>query len=298
MKKVIRRLKLRNHQFKQHPITRDNRVKALFRYISFNILNRIQSDVKYKWIHNLMFFASRGDAGIVGNIYYGLYEFNESMFLLHLLRDKDTFVDVGANVGHYSLLASGIRKCLSIAIEPVPTTYSKLKKQVELNNLSDKIKTLNIGVGSHSSNLYFSTDKNTMNCIVDRNYKAAVEIEVRNLDHICSGQNVNLLKIDVEGYEKFVLQGCAETLKNPALKVVIIEVNNSGKFYGAKDEDICKILDENNFKPYKYNPLSRELTALNSHNTEQFNTIFIRDLEFVEHRIMESSGIKVWNKFI
>ncbi len=56
--------------------------------------------------------------GASGNYYYGLLEFNEMAFCLHYLRDKDTFFDVGANVGIYSLLAFGHNDCHTLAFEP------------------------------------------------------------------------------------------------------------------------------------------------------------------------------------
>jgi hypothetical protein len=138
MKKIVQRLKLRNQQFSNHPVTKDNRIKALTKYIVFNSVNQIQSNIKYNWIENLVFYASKGDGGIVGNIYYGLYEFDESMFMLHYLREEDIFLDIGANVGHYSLLASGIKNCQSISIEPVPNTFERLNQQVNLNKLEKK----------------------------------------------------------------------------------------------------------------------------------------------------------------
>jgi len=171
MKKIVQKIKLRNQQFGNHPITKDNRMKAMTRYIVFNSLNRIKSNIKYDWIENLVFYASKGDGGIVANIYYGLYEFNESVFVLHYLRKDDTFLDVGANVGHYSLLASGFKKCKSISIEPVPKTFARLNEQIALNKLESKISTLNIGVGNKSAKLNFSVDKNTMNRIVNDEYK-------------------------------------------------------------------------------------------------------------------------------
>src|SRR5690554_5361637 len=106
MKKIVQKIKLRNQQFGNHPITKDNRMKAMTRYIVFNSLNRIKSNIKYDWIENLVFYASKGDGGIVANIYYGLYEFNESVFVLHYLRKDDTFLDVGQMLAitHFFLL--------------------------------------------------------------------------------------------------------------------------------------------------------------------------------------------------
>jgi len=106
------------------------------------------------------------------------------------------------------------------------------------------------------------------------------------------------MKIDVEGYEKFVLEGSQTTLKNENLKAIIIEINFSNKFYGVENEEVAEILIKNNFRPFRYNPLNRQLTELKTYDKEQFNTIFIRDLKFVESRIKESKKIRVWNKVI
>ena len=287
---------MRNRQFKKHPVTKDNRIKALIKYVAFNVLNRFRAHIKYNWIGNLSFYASKGDGGIVGNIYYGLYELNESLLILHYLREEDTFLDVGANVGHYSLLASGIKNCQTIAIEPVPDTFKKLNGQVELNNLGNRILTLNMGVGDRPSELYFSTDKNTMNRIVESSYEHSVQVPVDTLDTICNERRPSILKIDVEGYEKFVLEGAGATLTNEKLKVVVIEINFSNSFYGIENEEVSQILINHGFKPYEYNPFKRQLIELKSYNQEQFNTIFVRDLEFVAERLTKSQGIKVWNK--
>lgn len=298
MKKIVRKIKLRNQQFGNHPITKDNRIKAMTRYIVFNSVNRIKSNIKYDWIENLVFYASKGDGGIVANIYYGLYEFNESAFILHFLRKDDVFLDIGANVGHYSLLASGVKKCNSISIEPVPKTFDRLNEQIALNKLESKISTLNIGVGNECAKLNFSVDKNTMNRIVNEEYKNAIQIPVKTIDTICKDKNITLMKIDVEGYEKFVLEGSQTTLKNENLKAVIIEINFSNKFYGVENDEVAEILMKNHFRPFKYNPLNRQLTELKTYDKEQFNTIFIQDLKFVESRIKESKKIRVWNKII
>ena len=49
LKKIFQRLKLRNKEFSNHPVTKDNRIKALTQYIVFNLVNKIQSNIKYNW---------------------------------------------------------------------------------------------------------------------------------------------------------------------------------------------------------------------------------------------------------
>ena len=71
--------------------------------------------------------------GATGNIYAGLHEFNDMAFCLHLLRSGDLFVDVGANIGSYTVLASKVAGANSITLEPVPQTFERLKRNVNIN---------------------------------------------------------------------------------------------------------------------------------------------------------------------
>ena len=75
-----------------------------------------------------MLIANAGMAGATGNIYVGLREFEDMAFLLHLLRPDDLFVDVGANIGSFTVLASGAVGARSLAIEPIERTFNILIK--------------------------------------------------------------------------------------------------------------------------------------------------------------------------
>ncbi|WP_277458609.1 MULTISPECIES: hypothetical protein [Methylococcus] len=63
-----------------------------------------------------------GMHGMTMNVYVGLHEFEDMLFVFHLLRKDDEFLDVGANSGEYAILAAG-RGANVLAIEPVPATY-------------------------------------------------------------------------------------------------------------------------------------------------------------------------------
>ncbi len=291
-KKIIRRFK----QFKGHPLTKENPYGALWRYIAFNVKNRFIKEQTVDWVGGLKFYARKGDAGLVGNIYYGVYEFEESIFLLHFLQEGDVFLDVGANLGHYSLLLSGIKKCKSIAVEPVPATYNQLLRNIELNKLEGLIELHNLGVAEKEGRLNFSTDRNTMDRIVADTYKNSVQVSVSTIDTIVNKNAPLALKIDVEGYEYFALQGAAHLLESPNLKVVIIELNGSGRKYGIEDEKVFQILLNKGFKPVEYDFKQRKLIELKNFNTHKFNTVFVRDLEFVAKRVLKSEKIKIRNK--
>jgi len=188
MNKTQKCLKQRYSQFSEHSLTKKNPYIALWRYMYFHLMIRFKGKMIYKWVDHLKFIARKGEAGIVGNIYYGLFEFEESIFLIHLLNEDDLFLDVGANVGHYSILMSGLKQTRSLAVEPVPQTYLKLKEHITLNHLEELVETKNVGVSNINDVLYFSMDRGTMDRIVDETYKNKVSIPVETIDFILNGR--------------------------------------------------------------------------------------------------------------
>ena len=291
--KVRKRLKQRYRQLKLHPVTKGKEFFGLLNYILFHIKNSIIKEQVYNWIEGLKFYARKGDAGIVGNIYFGLFEFEESIFLLHFLNKEDVFLDIGANVGHYSLLMSGVKKIKSIAIEPVPKTYSQLLKNIKLNNLEQNITAINMGVSNNKGNLFFSTDKGTMDRIVTEKYPNSVKVNVDTIDSFIGDTMPIAAKIDVEGYEKFVLEGASTFFKKEEVKVLILELNNSGKAFGISDIDIYNLVLSFGYKPYKYDPKKRMIYELKAYNKHKFNTLFIKDYDFIIKRVKESRKIKI-----
>src|SRR5690606_328000 len=132
----------------------------------------------------------------------------------------------------------------------VPETFQQLCKQIQLNNLMPAIDARNMGVSNKKGNTYFSTDKSTMNRVVNENYKPAVEVTVSTIDDILRNKCAVAIKIDVEEYEGYVLEGEKETIENRDLKVIVIDLNNSGKKYGFDDHAIAQKLTDCGFKPY------------------------------------------------
>lgn len=99
-----------------------------------------------------------------------------------------------------------------------------------------------------------------------------------------------LLKIDVEGFETEVVKGVDTTLSNKSLKEIIIELNDSGQRYVNDEELIHNKLLEHGFKPFNYNPKTRQLIKLEKFGTQ--NTIYLRDIEYVEERLKSARQIK------
>lgn len=276
MIKVYSKIKKRYSKFKEHPLTKDEPLTALFRYIQFNLVSLLSNKSRvYNWVNGLKFYAQKGDAGIVPNIYFKLFDYEDSMFVSSVITSKDVFVDVGANVGHFTLLAAK-NEAKVFAFEPVKNTFKKLEKNIELNNLQDNVVLYNVGVGNKNEILNFVTNKDVMNSVAIEVNSKSEQIQVVRLNDQLKGINPTMLKIDVEGYEWFVLEGANEILSNDSLKYVLIEFNNSGKKFGKEDVLIHEVLLKYGFHPYQYNVEKAILEKLSSFREDKFNTLYFR----------------------
>jgi hypothetical protein len=144
-----------------HPLGKKHPVSALLRFTIWQLqasLSPTKLIIK-TFAGPVKFYARKGLTGITGNVYSGLHEFDDMVFLLHFLSKDDYFFDIGANVGSYTLLASGICGANTVSIEPVASTFDILAKNVELNKLQDRVLLINaVAGGKKSTTVFTQTD--------------------------------------------------------------------------------------------------------------------------------------------
>lgn len=92
----------------RHPLNQSFKCAAVGRWLRWQLVSRLApGPIIVAFGPNTSLAVSSGMTGATGNIYTGLHEFEDMAFLLHFLRSGDTFVDVGANVGSFSILVRG-----------------------------------------------------------------------------------------------------------------------------------------------------------------------------------------------
>jgi FkbM family methyltransferase len=138
-----------------------------------------------------------------------------------------TFVDVGANVGYFTLLAASLGARV-IAYEPTPAVFARLQQNVALNGF-DNVTLVNAAVADQPGTLalYQSPDDPEANNLFgDGDH--SVEVPAVTLDDEMAErgvQKVDLLKIDAEGAEPLVLSGSVKLLANSPAPSIVMEVN-------------------------------------------------------------------------
>lgn len=164
-----------------------------------------------------------------------------------------TLIDVGAHTGCYTLLAKHHPDLIVHAFEPVPKTVSVLRANVEMNNLEDKVTVRQAGVSNYSGvgKLYaVKSMQGSGISMVDgtpahhKDVTTSV-VKVTTIDEYVERHKLSptFIKIDVEGGEKFVLQGAKRTLKkyHPFL-ILEYSSENTGQ-YGYAPVDMINMLE-------------------------------------------------------
>ena len=281
-----------------HPLNRRNKIKAIYRFAKWQINTRLNPyPVVYAYTDRTKLIIQRSMTGATGNLYCGLHEFNDMGFLLHFLRKEDLFVDIGANVGSYTILAGGHIGASVVSVEPVPKTYEYLRNNIAINKISNKVVSYNFALGNEKGQLSFTSTLDTMNHVATNTETDTIQVPVDTLDSIMEKEKEPvLLKIDVEGFETDVLKGATQTLKKDNLKAIIIELNGSGAKYGYDESLLHEKLLTYNYRPYQYDPFNRELKAVDKFGTH--NTIYIKDPAFVRERVQQADRLKILDSWI
>lgn len=241
------------------------------------------------WVDDSKFRIGKGDTGLTGNLYTGLMEWRDMLFILHALTPKMTFVDVGANLGAYSILASKVVGAKSIAFEPLPDTAKRLRGQLHLNQIEGLVSVMNCGVGSQNGVLAFTNSEDTRNRVSsNRDSSELTQVPVVALDSVIDCKGPMILKIDVEGYEYEVLKGAEELLSSGDVEAILMEVNCEGEYYGSSKEQIHELITSYGFIPVAYDPLKRKINKLPSFNSNNENTIYLTNPGDTEQRCIEA----------
>lgn len=161
------------------------------------------------------------------------YRQEDELILKYFLSDDCVYVDIGANIGTLSLaLYTSFKNLKVYAFEANPKTYNCLVENFKLNNLKDSV-TFQLALGKNEGEVNFAdAGTDDQNGVIEstRYSRRFVTVPMKKMDDIFLLPNIDLLKIDVEGYELFVLEGAIDNLKR--CKVIAFEYSpiNSSRY--------------------------------------------------------------------
>lgn len=174
----------------------------------------------------------------------------------------DTFIDVGANIGYYSVLASGLvgEAGRVVAVEASPDFHKKLLEQVQLNR-RDNVRAVNAAVSEERRMLSFvlaSSANMGANSIVPYNGPAesSFEVEAFPLGELLEAAEIRearVIKIDVEGAEGSVVRGMIPMLNKlrPDCEITVEVTPDRMAQLGDSVEELMQTMQEHGFHAYR-----------------------------------------------
>ena len=186
--------------------------------------------------NDILQWVALNDMGVSYHCIKGNYELSETHFIKSNLNEGMTFVDIGANIGWFTLIAAKAvgPKGRVYAFEPRTYLYKYLLKSIKLNNfdwvkaynyaLGDKDQILHIGWGKKNENLggtWLITSDEVRSELTEHDFE---RIEVKRLDQLLQNCSVDLIKIDIEGAEYLAIKG-AEQIISESKPTILSEIS-------------------------------------------------------------------------
>jgi FkbM family methyltransferase len=207
-----------------HPANREGRTPALLRLARFQFRGKVlhrRTLARLGERSSIWAYPFRHAASKV--VYGNPPDHPEMLVWQRVLRSGDLFVDVGANIGTYTILAGDLGAEV-IAFEPAADTFALLMENVALNEYPTQA--IQAAAGSRCGTARFT---NNRDCVNRLDPEGDVVTKIVTIDSVINHRMVAGMKVDVEGFEIEVLRGCEQALSEGRIRLIQLEWNSTSQ---------------------------------------------------------------------
>lgn len=215
------------HYVWHHPANRGRRLRQLIRAVRFQYRGRIRKRrTLVKVGSRARLWAELHHSAGSKVVYANPPDWPEMVVWQRALRPGDLFIDVGANVGVYSLLAAecGARV---IAIEPEPSIVERLRENVALNDFH--IEVVEAAVTNRPGRVSFDIGRDTRGAMSSATGLGTRLVAATSIDEVLGASTAAGIKVDVEGHERLVLEGATRALQEHRIQILQLEWNDASE---------------------------------------------------------------------
>jgi FkbM family methyltransferase len=252
------------------------------------------------WVHPGVRMILHRDSELCRLIYLRSFEFNERLFTKRFLREKDVYVDVGANIGLFTVLAADRVGAAGrvFSFEPVSKTFARLQENIRLNGfrqvsahqlaLSDARGQAEITIAGGGFDAWNSLGRPYMG-----QEEAREKIQVHCWDEFAAENDlvgkVTMIKIDVEGWEAHVLRGGRQTLSRDDAPTLYVEFTPAAAANaGSSCGELYELLASYGYEMYLPDDTVRSLEPFPPReNYPNVNLLAVKDKDWVQHRLRD-----------
>jgi len=237
------------------------------------------------------------DRGVSRSLFcFGFIEKFETELIEKVLRKGDTFLDIGANLGYYTLIAAKIvgNEGKVFAFEPESNNFALLKRNVEMNGFKN-IVLVNKAISNKSgkAKLFLSKERNVFgghslynNEWLNAKENDFVTVDIITLDEFFKDYDgdIDIIKMDIEGAEGLALQGMQNLLRKNKNVKIFTEFSPIGlKASPIGPKEYLNMLMNFGFKIYEINEEKKKLESIKTYilNMNQTNLLSIKDSKLI-----------------
>jgi FkbM family methyltransferase len=281
-RRVLRRLA-------QHPGAVDRPIAPLWRFALWQVRKRIRPrPITISAFGGAELRCYPDNAATNAVIYLGWPDWNEMHLLRDLLRPGDGFLDVGANVGVYSVLATTRIQPggVVLAIEAEPNLAKRLIENLRLNGF-DEDAVCQVAVGESVRTCRFTAGRDSVGGVLaDPSATDGREVQMRPLDDLVPfPEKFAVGKIDIEGYELSAFLGARRLLESRWPRCWLIETNRASERYGTGRTELQQLLGQFGFDLFEVTHAGRALKRIPQGGPFPENALAVGDLEWLRSRL-------------
>lgn len=231
----------------RHPANAGQRPRAVLRAIGYQAQGRLlrrRGVAQLGERSRLLVDLHRTSAAMA--LYANPPDMPEMLAWRRELRRGDLFIDVGANVGTYTIWAAELGAEV-IALEPAADTFALLRENISLNGY--QVTAVRAAAGAHCGTARFTVGRDAGNSL---DPAGPVETRLVTVDSLIGDRHVTGLKVDVEGFEIDVLRGCARALTERRIGLIQLEWNeSSSSAVGTDRRPLARLLASHGYELYR-----------------------------------------------
>jgi FkbM family methyltransferase len=162
-------------------------------------------------------------------VFNGFHELALTREIVRLAHRGGLLVDVGANMGYFSLLWAGSNpRARVIAFEPAPQNVRAFRNNIVRNGLTKQVNVVQKAAGRNSGTVHFDrgpASQTGWGGITSECSRSTIEVPLIRIDRHLANTSIDVLKIDVEGADTWVLFGCEGLLRTKSISRIFFEEN-------------------------------------------------------------------------
>lgn len=272
------------------PYNRAHPVMAMYRFFYWKWIRLMKKrNVPFKVWENRKLMVNYDSFHSMWLMYNYIVDWEEFNLIRDYLGNGDVVADVGANMGYYTVwMSKFIGNGKVHSFEPDQENFKRLMENCSLNKLAN-VSANNVALSNQSGSLLFTSSLDGENHLSLDATKGTVKVEALTFDEYSKMKEVSnytYVKVDIEGFEYFFLQGATALIKNKLIDIIQLEINAQVKNSNTSIDDLLLLISRSGYALCRYDVAQKQLVEI-KYGAARENYFAVSNVEQVNRRLAD-----------